>query len=78
MCRQMKFWDEKLDLSYAIEQKELVVKTEHSFLQVDGPLTGDVVGDNEIQERRMQDAVIEEVVHVTISSNNQLDWTILR
>lgn len=74
----MKFRDEEFDLSYSIEQKELVVKCEHSFLQVDGPLTGDVIRDNEILERRLLDAVIEEVVHVTISSNNQLDWIQLR
>ena len=69
----MKFWDEELDLSYSIEQKKLVVKCEHSFLQVDGPLTGDVIRNNEMLEPRLLDAVIEDVVHVTVSSNNQLD-----
>ena len=68
----MKFWDEEFDLSGSIEQKELMVKCVHPFLQVDGPLTSDVVGDNEILERRLLDAVIEEIVHVTISANNQL------
>jgi hypothetical protein len=46
----MKFWDKEFDLSYTIEQKELVIKCEHSFLQVDRPLTGDVVRDDEILE----------------------------
>ena len=66
----MKFWDKEFDLSYSIEQKEFVVKCEYSFLQVDGPLTDDVIRDNKIFERRLLDAVIEEVVHITISSNN--------
>jgi hypothetical protein len=66
----MKFWDKEFDLSYTIEQKELVIKCEHSFLQVDRPLTGDVVRDDEILESWLLDAMIEEVVHVTISSNN--------
>ena len=78
MCWQMKFWDEELDLSYSIKQKKLVVKSEHSFLQVDGPLTDDVIRNNEMLEPRLLDAVIEEIVHVTISSNNQLDWIQLR
>ena len=47
----MKFWDKEFDLSGSIEQKELMVKCEHPFLQVDGPLTSDVIGDNEILER---------------------------
>jgi hypothetical protein len=42
-------------------------------LIVDGPLTGDVIRDNSMLD---SDAVIEEVVHVTKSSNNhfKLDW----
>jgi hypothetical protein len=70
MCWQMKFRDEEFYLSYSIEQKELVVKCEHPFLQVDGPLTGNVVRDNEILEWRLLDAVIEKIIHVAISSNN--------
>jgi hypothetical protein len=68
----MKFRDEEFDLSYSIEQKELMVKCEHSFLQVDGPLTDDVIRDNKMLERWLLDAVIENIVHVTISSINQL------
>jgi hypothetical protein len=70
----MKFWDKKFDLSITIKQKELVVKCEHSFFQVDGPLADDVIRDNERLEPRLVDAVIEDVVHVTVTSNNQLNW----
>ena len=73
MCWQMKFWDEEFDLCCSIEQKELVVKSEHFFLQIDGPLTGNVIRDNEILEQRLLNAVIKEVVHATISLDNQLD-----
>ena len=73
VCWQMKFWDEEFDLCCSIEQKELVVKSEHFFLQIDGPLTGNVIRDNEILEQRLLNAVIKEVVHATISLDNQLD-----
>ena len=78
VCWQMKFWDKEFDLSYSIEQKELVVKCEHSFLQVDGPLTDDVIWDNEMLEQWLLDTVIEKIIHVTIPSNNQLNWIQLR
>ena len=70
----MKFWDKEFDLSYSIEQKEMVVKCEHSFLQIDGPLADDVIRDNEILDSRLLDAVKEKVIHITVSSNNQLNW----
>ena len=74
VCWQMKFWDKEFDLSYSIEQKEMVVKCEHSFLQIDGPLADDVIRDNEILDSRLLDAVKEKVIHITVSSNNQLNW----
>ena len=70
----MNFWDEEFHLSYSIEQKKIMVKCKHSFLQVDGPLTGNVIGNNKILQQQLLDAVIEKIVHVTISSNKQLDW----
>ena len=51
----MKFWDKEFDLSYSIEQKEMVVKCKHSFLQIDGPLADDVIRDNEILDLRLLD-----------------------